>query len=407
MSENAIVGLGARSDFVAPRPNVSPTSLKLNGEETAVFATIGRAARIDEIIKGCGLPEAKAIAVLLSLRAKGAIVPARVNRSTGPSAPLDAAMSEQVEMEDERKKEVLDLERDLERKNHFEVLGLAAGASPEDVKKAFYELSRKFHPDRYYNKNLGSFRSRIEGLFKRISEAHRTLTDEGKRAEYLKEHPALARAAPAASSRSSGAAEAPRPRTPEDDAREAERKARFGRHPYFAKAKKIGDLVGRSKTHVAKGDFGKALADLNIAAQADPKNAEIQSLLLEARKGHEAARATEEMRKAKEAEDAMDLTSAAAGYKMAATIDPNNADAAFMAAKWMHRTGQDIKEIKIFAQRAVELKPKNAEAHLILGEALMELGVKKLAVRHLEQVLELDPDNAEAKKHLKKARWSF
>jgi len=32
-------------------------------------------------------------------------------------------------------------------KSYYDILGIAKGASPEDVKKAFRNLSKKYHPD--------------------------------------------------------------------------------------------------------------------------------------------------------------------------------------------------------------------------------------------------------------------
>src|SRR5688572_15376955 len=117
-----IAGLGEKTDFVASVPNVDPSKLNLTPEERAMFDRVGRAAQIFQLVAGSQFPEAKTIALLLSLRAKGAIVPARVQRTqSGPQAVSAAAMQEEVDLPEERKKEILELEAALETKNYYEV----------------------------------------------------------------------------------------------------------------------------------------------------------------------------------------------------------------------------------------------------------------------------------------------
>ncbi len=59
-------------------------------------------------------------------------------------------------------------------KNYYEVLGVDKGAKKEDIKKAFYKLAAKYHPDKGGD----------EAKFKEVNEAYQTLSDEKKRKEY-------------------------------------------------------------------------------------------------------------------------------------------------------------------------------------------------------------------------------
>ena len=90
---------------------------------------------------------------------------------------------------------------------------------------AYFEASRVFHPDRYFGKNLGSFRGRLERVFQRLAEAHDTLTETLARGRLTRR---VALAAAAASARR---ASTPPRRT---HAR-PERRARLARHPYLAR----------------------------------------------------------------------------------------------------------------------------------------------------------------------------
>ncbi|MDD5163472.1 MAG: molecular chaperone DnaJ [Candidatus ainarchaeum sp.] len=64
-----------------------------------------------------------------------------------------------------------------EKKDYYEVLGLKKGASIEEVKRAYKELAKKFHPD--LNREKGA-----EEKFKEILEAYQVLSDSEKKANY-------------------------------------------------------------------------------------------------------------------------------------------------------------------------------------------------------------------------------
>jgi curved DNA-binding protein CbpA len=453
---NTIVGLGARTDHIATVPHLDPARLQLTAEENAVLSLVGRVERIDQVLVRSSLGEARTIAVLLALRAKGAIVPARVV-SRGPPAPVvDAAMAEEVDLEPERKKEIIELERSLDALDHFAVLGLKPGASAADVKQSYYNASRRYHPDRYFGKNLGSFRARMERIFRRLTEAHNVLTQPDKREAYLRAHPALALAAaaatpppvappppeppppltpeltpvhvasppppprpvtppprtpsppPQASSPPPRASSPPPPANdPEAEARRAERQARLARHPYLARTGKLTELLARGKAAIARGEWERAYQDFHQVQMLDPKNREVVALLTEARRKHDEQRAATELARARELERQGDSNGAFAAYRLAASLDERNAEAVFRAARLGYQLAHDVGEVRAMAQRAADLQPQRAEHQVLLGKVLMDAGSKKLAKRAFEEAARLDPDNEDAKAALKKLRWTF
>lgn len=60
-------------------------------------------------------------------------------------------------------------------KDYYNVLGVDKGASKDDIKKAFYKLAAKYHPDK---------KGGDEAKFKEVNEAYQILSDERKRKEY-------------------------------------------------------------------------------------------------------------------------------------------------------------------------------------------------------------------------------
>lgn len=63
-------------------------------------------------------------------------------------------------------------------KNYYNILSVDKNATQDEIKKAFRELSKKYHPD----KNPGN--KEAENMFKDINEAYSILGDENKRKQY-------------------------------------------------------------------------------------------------------------------------------------------------------------------------------------------------------------------------------
>jgi molecular chaperone DnaJ len=60
-------------------------------------------------------------------------------------------------------------------KDYYNILGINKGASKDEIKKAFYKLAHKYHPD----KKEGN-----ESKFKEVNEAYQVLSDDSKRSKY-------------------------------------------------------------------------------------------------------------------------------------------------------------------------------------------------------------------------------
>ncbi|ASM77860.1 molecular chaperone DnaJ [Vitreoscilla filiformis] len=67
-----------------------------------------------------------------------------------------------------------------EKRDYYQVLGVAKTASDDDIKKAYRKLAMKYHPDR----NQGEGAKEAEEKFKEGKEAYEMLSDPQKRAAY-------------------------------------------------------------------------------------------------------------------------------------------------------------------------------------------------------------------------------
>ena len=65
----------------------------------------------------------------------------------------------------------------MSKRDYYEVLGVNKGASNDEIKKAYRQLARKYHPD-------VSQEAEAETKFKEINEAYEILSDEQKRGMY-------------------------------------------------------------------------------------------------------------------------------------------------------------------------------------------------------------------------------
>ena len=87
---------------------------------------------------------------------------------------------------------------DLQQKNYYERLGVSRNASTDEIKAAYREVSRVFHPDSHFFDDLlldaGVEPSETDKIVMQlINEAYETLIDGAKRTEYDRSLPAEAK----------------------------------------------------------------------------------------------------------------------------------------------------------------------------------------------------------------------
>ena len=230
-------------------------------------------------------------------------------------------LTEDVDLEIETRRYVLDMHAQLDRINFYAVLGVNRTADKKAIKDAYFRLAGLVHPDRYFGKRLGSFKPKMELLFARITQAYETLSKNLSRAEYDNELGQVD-AHDKASGRHAVAA-------PVDPRVAAKRQAALeGLKAHFAegkaKSKQYADAGARART---AGDLVAATDAYRRALTFAPGDPELLATFAELERASEGRLAESHMRKAQMEERFGRWSAAVESWKRVVAARPEDADA--------------------------------------------------------------------------------
>lgn len=353
----------------------------LTPEETRLFGMVGKGIRLMDFVDGSGFDEFRTWDLVRALKSKGAIVPMREVQA--PQNFVDALNEPDVDLDVARRQDILSMEKLIESVNHYALLGLTPAATMDQVKKAVMEKGSWYHPDKYFGNRLGSYRARIEKIFRHLRVVQAVLLDPEQRRAYNQQL---------------GIKQEARPTSGRSALRNRERQARLARHPYLrAVHKKAVEIA-----HGLQVEQGVVRRDA-----AGRKTTSFQHMQSEAEKAERVAMLEAEVRRAAEYEALGAWGDAAQSWQNASHSEPTEF---FFAAKAV-LTGLaaelEPRSLRFWAQRAVDIAGHKAEAHLLMAKVLLAAGNKVMARKSLERALELEPDNEEALQLLKKKKGLF
>jgi curved DNA-binding protein CbpA len=80
---------------------------------------------------------------------------------------------------------------DFENKDHYQILGVPRNASKEEIREAYLEIARIYHPDSNFYSDIvdGATNNDEQHIFKIVTAAYSVLNDDRKRAEYTSKLP--------------------------------------------------------------------------------------------------------------------------------------------------------------------------------------------------------------------------
>lgn len=313
-------------------------------------------------------------------------VAARLEEQPAGSERLDPSLDLSVEAQER----ILAFEARLDRPYH-ELLGIPRAADAKTVKRAYFELSKEFHPDRYFRKSIGAFAERLERVFERIAEAYELLSDPTTRAE-------VERALDEASQKAPAAAAPPAPDAP--------RPVRPGVHPQQLRV--LAQRKARAKTFFETGMAAfhgerwlEAAASVRLAIAFDPGNRSYKEQFAGVQRKASEERGRHLAREAERALELRDHKEALRLFEEALVHRPHDPAANFEAARLALALGEDLRRAKDYAARACELVPENAAYRRTLGQIYKSAGLVANARRELEAALRLDPKDAVARTELR------
>lgn len=100
-----------------------------------------------------------------------------------PPAPEEMETKPEEGME-KKIAQVLEFHKNLDGFNYYQILGVSQDVSPNEAKKAYFNLARQYHPDLFSRDLPAETLQKIDEVFAQITKAYNTLSDENRRGDY-------------------------------------------------------------------------------------------------------------------------------------------------------------------------------------------------------------------------------
>ena len=328
---------------------------------------------------------------------------ASAHNSAWPRGPVDlnpvprsvdeSLIDSNLELSLEVQRRILEFECRLGLPPH-ELLEISRDADAREVKKAYFKLSREFHPDRYFRKRIDHYGSRLDRIFKKILEAHEAL---------VKAHGGTVgeAASPYAESVSSveindhirpSKLEQLRRRMPLPKPGSISREHRQKAEAFAREAERSAQL----------GQHQEAIISLQVAIRFDPAETKHRRTLVDLEARQTSVQVQEWMADSPESPSCVPqevLASALARIEKGLEQSPCDAEFYFCGA-WLALKVGDREKSQRFAESAINQDPSDARPHLAMGWLHRAKGEMVDARRSFQKALELDPDEMQAKRAL-------
>ncbi|HEX8633141.1 MAG TPA: DnaJ domain-containing protein [Pyrinomonadaceae bacterium] len=197
--------LDAAAEIISPVKE-HPAQLQLQPLEGFVLSRVESPIALGDLLAISGLPETQARQSIYALALGGFLA-----RAAWPGASLSAArppggaaetttaaapgavsaekyepeaVAPQADEPPSPRAEIDALFALVHDADHYRVLGVERDAGSAEIKRAYYALAKRFHPDRFQRDADAALRTQIESAFVKITQAYETLQDARSRSAY-------------------------------------------------------------------------------------------------------------------------------------------------------------------------------------------------------------------------------
>jgi curved DNA-binding protein CbpA len=278
------------------------------------------------------------------------------------------------------------LREEVVRKLHFstsadfyDVLGVTRQATTTEVKAAYYHLAKKYHPDRYHQRDSGDLRNKLETLFAMITQAYDTLSQPPERAGYDE------RIRKASGSLAHSVSRTPPLAGPEP----------FLNEPRVADGDRpVGSFDPSNGQPHNSDQLPPIPVELSTAEPIISKSTPQLPPAQMAEVYYQQGRARFER---KEYHAAVHL------LREAIKLDPSRAPYHYHLGLALIRNPRTRRDAEQHLTKAAELEPYNAQIRVKLGLLYKEAGLTKRAEHYFREAIQMDPENRVANRELGEA----
>jgi curved DNA-binding protein CbpA len=362
------------AELISPA-TAQPVHLQLLPAEAFILSRADAPAPLGELLALSGMPEAETLHATYALALCGFLARAKWRRVLGTNARAqdattgvhaanddgagetltagtvatnesgvpDAPTQKEVSAEPDPRAEIEALVALVGANDYYEMLGVARDAGVPDVKRAYYALARRFHPDRFRRAADADTLARVEDAFAEIAHAYETLRDPRARATY---------------------------------------DSKLGAH-----------VVAPATSGAAKSRRGTRVGDEKYQPrhQASPESTPQY-------------RAEESFQRGLVALQGGNAAGAALHFGEAVRLSPQQARYHALYGRALTASAQTRRQAETELRAAITLDPRNAAYHVALAELYDAVGLPRRAEGELERALSLDPQHAAARQMLERMK---
>lgn len=303
----------------------------------------------------------------------------------------------------------------LDAKNYYEVLGVPTNATKAEIRSAYFVISKKFHPDVFFGKELGQYKKMMEQVFRAATDAYETLSRRKRRQKYDADNKIVAeprtssQPVPPPLTRSIPSAPKSMPAQRNVTSPPRDRPGSGGRYRVPSRGgqrvrvvsedgttSRVEGLVDQARMEEKQGNIPAAIRTVRRAISRQPSVQELQTELDRLVRLGQNSAATTARDEASKLSQSGNWIEAAEAWSAVCERDPTDDEAHAQVARAMVEANRNLVDAKRYAETAIRLNEENVEAKVVLAKIYLQAGMRVQAKKQLRAVLERNADHVSA-----------